>query len=219
MADISRKVANIYHILINTVKNNEKIEVFRMKLDGILPYARKLLEKTVSPGDIAVDATVGNGHDTVFLAKLVGQAGIVYGFDIQEQAINQTKSRLEEHQLSIQVELFQKGHEHILSSIPKSQHGFVKGAIFNLGYLPGGDKHIVTTPNTTISAIEQLLEIMAREGIIVLVIYHGHDEGAIEKDALLKYVLQLDQKKAHVLQYQFINQQNNPPFIIAIEKR
>ena len=190
-----------------------------MKLDGILPFARKLLEKAVSPGDIAVDATVGNGHDTLFLAGLVGKSGIVYGFDIQEQAINKTKMRLDEQHLSEHVKLFNNGHEHVLSSIPETQHGLVKGAIFNLGYLPGGDKNIVTTPNTTISAIEQLLEIMAPEGIIVLVIYHGHEEGAIERDALLKYVLQLDQKMAHVLQYQFINQQNNPPFIIAIEKR
>lgn len=190
-----------------------------MKLDGILPFARKLLKKAVSPGDIAIDATLGNGNDTAFLAELVGRSGFVYGFDIQEQAINKTKSRLEEQHLSEQVELFQKGHEHVLSSIPETNHGLVKGAIFNLGYLPGGDKKIVTTPKTTITAIENLLEIMAPEGIIVIVVYHGHEEGAIEKDALLEHVTQLDQKKAHVLQYQFINQQNNPPFIIAIEKR
>lgn len=190
-----------------------------MKLDGILPFARQLLEKAVSSGDIAVDATVGNGHDTAFLAGLVGKTGIVYGFDIQEQAITKTKMRLEEQMLLEQVTLFQKGHEEVQISIPDAHHGQIKGAIFNLGYLPGGDKHIVTTPKTTISAIEQLLEMMAPEGIIVLVIYHGHEEGAFERDALLKYVLQLDQKKAHVLQYQFINQQNNPPFIIAIEKR
>ncbi len=190
-----------------------------MKLDGILPFARHLLIKAVSPGDIVVDATVGNGHDTVFLAELVGQSGFVYGFDIQEQALRKTKIRLEEKHDPKQVSLFHKGHEHLLSCIAESHHGHVSAAIFNLGYLPGGDKKIVTAPNTTISAIKQLLEIMAPEGIIVLVIYHGHDEGAVERDELLKYVMQLDQKKAHVLQYQFTNQQNNPPFIIAIEKR
>ena len=74
--------------------------------------------------------------------------------------------------------LFQHGHENIKECIPANFHGKVTGAIFNLGYLPGGDKSIVTKPSTTISAIEQLLEIMAPEGIIVFVIYHGHPEGA-----------------------------------------
>ncbi|MED3549013.1 class I SAM-dependent methyltransferase [Cytobacillus praedii] len=190
-----------------------------MKLDGILPFARKLIDKAVSPGDCVVDATLGNGHDTLFLAHLIGEAGLVYGFDIQEEAVSTTKKRLLEEKLGDRVQLFHKGHEHIFTSIPKSHHGKLKAAIFNLGYLPGGDKTIVTTPGTTISAIEQLLEIMSPEGIIVLVIYHGHQEGALERDALLQFVKQLDQRAAHVMQYQFINQQNNPPFIIAIEKR
>lgn len=190
-----------------------------MKLDGVLPFARTLLEKAVMPGDIAVDATLGNGHDTIFLAKLAGENGFVYGFDIQEDAISSTKKRIEEQSLSARVTLFHKGHEHILTSIPLEHHGKIKGAIFNLGYLPGGDKTIVTVPDTTISAIEQLLEIMAPEGIIVLVVYHGHEEGKLERDALLQYVKDVDQKKAHVLQYQFINQKNDPPFIMAIEKR
>ncbi len=173
-----------------------------------------------NPGDIAVDATLGNGHDTAFLAGLTGETGIVYGFDIQETAIASTKLRLEENGVIDRVVLFNKGHEHIMSSIPGKHHGRVSGAIFNLGYLPGGDKSIVTKSDTTISAIEQLLEIMTPEGIIVLVIYHGHPEGMEERDDLIRFVKDgLDQKKAHVLQYQFINQVNNPPFVIAIEKR
>jgi 16S rRNA C1402 N4-methylase RsmH len=190
-----------------------------MKLERILPFARKLLELAVAPGDIAVDATLGNGHDTAFLAQLVGKNGTVYGFDIQEEAISATKLRLEEHKLQDRVVLFHKGHEHIISSIPQSDFGKIRGAIFNLGYLPGGDKSIVTKSDTTVSAITQLLEIMAPEGIIVLVIYHGHEEGIKERDDLIQFVTELDQKKAHVLQYQFINQVNAPPFIIAIEKK
>lgn len=190
-----------------------------MKLDGILPFARYLLEKTVKKGDIAVDGTVGNGHDTLFLARLTGKTGRVFGFDIQEQAIATTKRRLEENGEEEQVTLFHKGHEEILNSIPEKHHGKITGAVFNLGYLPGGDKSIVTRSETTIKAIEQLLKIMAPEGIIVLVIYHGHEEGAKERDALLQYGKTLDQKKCHVLKYEFINQINNPPFIMAIEKR
>ncbi|MGG0717404.1 class I SAM-dependent methyltransferase [Robertmurraya massiliosenegalensis] len=190
-----------------------------MKLQGILPFARTLLTNAVSTGEIAIDATVGNGHDSVFLANLVGANGHVFGFDIQEEAIINTTNRLKEQGLDKQVTLFHKGHEEIAASVPANVHGNIKGAIFNLGYLPGGDKTIVTQPNTTITAIEQLLDILAPEGMIVLVIYHGHPEGQTEKEEILTFVSQLDQKKAHVLQYQFINQENHPPFIIAIEKR
>ena len=85
--------------------------------------------------------------------------------------------------------------------------------------MPGGDKSIVTKAETTIAAIEQLLEILSTEGILVLVIYHGHPEGAIERDKLISYVENINQQEAHVLRYQFVNGINNPPFIIAIEKR
>ncbi|MCM3767105.1 class I SAM-dependent methyltransferase [Neobacillus niacini] len=190
-----------------------------MKLERILSYARLLLEKAVGPGDVVVDATLGNGHDTLFLAQLVGETGKVYGFDIQEQAVAAAYDRLSGHGVSDRATLFHAGHEKAADLIPAENHGKITGAIFNLGYLPGSDKTVVTKPETTIAAIEQLLEMMAREGIIVLVIYHGHEQGAVERDAILGYCRTLDQKTAHVLKYQFINQQNNPPFIIAIEKR
>lgn len=190
-----------------------------MKLERILPFARTLLTKAISPGDTVVDGTLGNGHDSAFLCQLVGEGGHVFGFDIQKTAVLNSMKRMEENNFQQRVTFFQKGHEHIAESIPQAHHGKITAAIFNLGYLPGGDKSIVTKPETTISAIEQLLSIMAPEGIIVLVIYHGHPEGAVERDTLLDYTSNIDQKKAHVLQYRFINQVNNPPFIIAIEKR
>lgn len=190
-----------------------------MKLDRVLPFAKILIKKAVEPGDHVVDGTVGNGYDTVFLAELVGNKGKVFGFDVQGTAITATAERLEQHGLTDRVILFNKGHETLSESIPEGNSGKIKAAIFNLGYLPGSDKTITTKAATTIAAVEQLLEIMAPEGMIVLVIYHGHPEGQEERDALLDYCRNLDQKKAHVLQYQFINQKNNPPFIVAIEKR
>ncbi|WP_409302279.1 class I SAM-dependent methyltransferase [Peribacillus sp. SCS-155] len=190
-----------------------------MKLDRILPFARVLLEKAIREGDIAVDATTGNGFDTVFLAQLAGNTGHIYGFDIQQEALEATAARLNEQGLANCCTLIHSGHENIKNHIPESVHHRITAAIFNLGYLPGGDKQIVTRADTTISAIEQLLEIMAAEGLIILVIYHGHPEGAVEKDELLRYVSSLPQDRAHVLQYGFINQVNQPPFIIAIEKR
>ncbi|KAB7705847.1 methyltransferase domain-containing protein [Bacillus aerolatus] len=190
-----------------------------MNIEGILPFARTLLEKVVTEGSAVVDATVGNGHDTVFLAKLVGESGHVFGFDIQEQALVNTTARLQEQGLSERVTLFAHGHEQAASSLPGDWHGRLTGAIFNLGYLPKGDKTIVTKPDTTIAAVEQILSMLTPGGIIVLVIYHGHGEGAAEKTELLSFAETLDQKKAHVLRYEFINQANNPPFIVAIEKR
>lgn len=190
-----------------------------MKLERILPFTKKLLEKAVKSGDAVVDATLGNGHDTLFLAELVGETGKVYGFDIQEEAVAASKERLQSHGLSHRAVLFHQGHEKLIDCIPFAAHGKISGAIFNLGYLPGSDKTVITKPNTTIAAIEQLLKIMAPEGIIVIVIYHGHPGGDIERDQILKYCGMLDQNSAHVLHYQFINQKNHPPFIVAIEKR
>lgn len=189
-----------------------------MQLKRVLPFAKVLLKSVVLPGDIVVDATVGNGHDTVFLAEQVGESGKVYGFDIQSAAINKTAERLQRAHLEERVTLFKQSHDTVLSTIPSDLRGKIRAAIFNLGYLPGGDKTIVTTPSTTISAIEQLLQLLTKNGLIILVVYQGHSEGKKERDALLEYVKKIDQKIAHVLQYRFINQKNNPPFLIAIEK-
>lgn len=189
-----------------------------MMLKRVLPFAHSLLEAAVKEGDIAIDATVGNGHDTFVLANLVGSNGKVYGFDIQQEALENAHLRLQESKLSKRVQLFLKSHDQIESAIPTEFHKKIKAAIFNLGYLPGGDKTIVTTPDSSISAVKQLLKIMPAGGIIVLVVYHGHPEGQIERDQLIQYVRTIDQKQAQVLQYQFLNQINHAPFVIAIEK-
>lgn len=190
-----------------------------MKIEKILPFAQNLLKKAIQSGDIVVDATVGNGNDTQFLSELVGPSGRVYGFDIQKEAIIKTEDRLLQYNLADRVTLFHQGHENLDSFIPKEYDGKITAAVFNLGYLPGGDKTVITKPATTITAVRKLLKIMAPEGMIVLVIYHGHPGGEEERDQLLSFCRQLDQTAAHVLQYKFINQKNNPPFIVAIEKR
>jgi 16S rRNA C1402 N4-methylase RsmH len=189
-----------------------------MKLQRILPFAKQLLQTVIQEGDLVVDATIGNGHDTVFLAKLVGSNGHVFGFDIQEDAVINTIERLKTENLEERASIVRKGHQHIKTTIPAELHGTISGAIFNLGYLPGGDQSIVTVPDTTISAIEQLLDIMKPEGTIVIVIYHGHEEGQVERDELMNFVKKIDPRLAHVLEYKFINKQNNPPYIVAIEK-
>ncbi|MDQ0254953.1 putative methyltransferase [Evansella vedderi] len=190
-----------------------------MKLLGVLPFARELLYRVVEDGDIVIDGTAGNGHDTLFLAKLVGSEGVVYSFDIQEAAIEATEKRLEEKEYLERVKLIHDGHENVLSHLRDEHAGKITGAIFNLGYLPGSDKTVVTTPATTIAAVHDILGQMKKEGILVLVVYHGHKEGKKERDELLPFVRELPQEEFHVLEYRFTNQKNNPPFIIAIEKR
>lgn len=189
-----------------------------MSLERILPFSKTLLRSVLQAGDIAIDATVGNGRDTVFLAEQVGRSGKVFGFDIQKEAIENTKARLKEKNLLDRVQLFQTSHANMLETIPKDVYGKVKAAVFNLGYLPGGDKSIVTKAPSTIAAIEHLLQILTVGGLIVIVVYHGHEEGKRERDELLAYVTKIEQSKADVLRYEFINQKNHPPFIIAIEK-
>lgn len=199
-------------------ENISKGEI-RMNVLGILPFARQLLTNVVNNGDAVIDGTAGNGHDTLFLAQLVGASGRVYAFDIQEKAISNTKERLKENNAFSQVTLFQTGHEEAKQLIPEKENGKISAAIFNLGYLPGGNKKIVTKPITTLQAITTIFSMLKKGGLIVLVIYHGHEEGIQEKNEIMDYACNMEQTEAHVLTYQFINQKNNPPFIIAIEKR
>ena len=185
-------------------------------LKNVLRFAHELLEETISPGDLAIDATCGNGNDTIVLAKLTGEQGKVLAFDIQEQAIASTKERLEASEYT-NVTLIQDSHALVDHYLENDEE--ISAAIFNLGYLPKSDKQIITTSSSTIPAVEKLLTRLKKKGLIILVVYHGHEGGKEEKMALLEYVTGLDQKKYHVLKYDFINQINNPPFVLAIEKK
>ena len=185
-----------------------------MKLERVLQYARTLLKSAVGDGDIAVDATAGNGHDTLFLAELVGDDGFVYAFDVQKQAVDATLHRLLDNALEHRALVLKDGHENVAKYVDKP----VSGAIFNLGYLPGSDHEVITRPNTTIQSLESLLKLLKVGGIIVLVIYHGHEGGKEERDEVIRFVSGLPQKYVHVLRYEFLNQKNDPPFVIALEK-
>ncbi|HHY37126.1 MAG TPA: methyltransferase domain-containing protein [Firmicutes bacterium] len=177
-------------------------------------YAQQLIGKVLAPGEQAVDATAGNGHDTVFLARLVGEEGRVWAFDIQEQAIKRVQQRLEKEGLSRRVILLNKGHEEMDVHV----RGPVGAIMFNLGYLPGGDHAIVTRPDTTLVAVERGLSLLRPGGLMTLVVYTGHPGGAREGEAVLDYCSRLSQREFRVLVYRFLNQRNDPPFLVAIEK-
>ncbi|MBC1516471.1 class I SAM-dependent methyltransferase [Listeria immobilis] len=186
-----------------------------MNLQAVLPFAHDTLRKVVRSGDYVVDATCGNGHDTLLLAELVGINGHVIGFDIQQVAIDATRTWLEKAEMTSQVELICASH----ATIPVYAKQPVRAAIFNLGYLPGGDKQITTTADSTLLSITHLMELLEIGGVIILVIYHGHPEGKTEKEAVVAFCTAINQQAFHVLSYQFINQQNDAPFVIVIEKR
>lgn len=159
---------------------------------------------------IAVDATMGNGHDTAFLA---GLAKTVYAFDIQQLALNKTAERLAELGLT-NVELILAGHEQVDTYVQMP----IRAAIFNLGYLPSADKTIITQPLTTLVAVQKILELLEIGGRLAIMVYYGHAGGDMEKDAVLDLVSQLDQRLYTVMLYQPLNQIHTPPFLIMIEK-
>ena len=187
-------------------------------LKGIIQYSHHLLNKSIHEGESVIDATCGNGNDTLFLSEIVGDQGKVFAFDIQEQAIKNTRQLVAKHNRQ-NVHLIHDSHAHIENHISQDLKGKIGGAIFNLGYLPRSDKSIITQGETTIMAIDSILQYLKKNGLIVLVVYHGHEGGKEEKKQVLSHVVNLDQKKYHVLKYGFINQQNNPPFIVAIHKK
>lgn len=152
--------------------------------------AHQICADCLSAGDIAVDATVGNGHDTLFLAEQVGLQGHVYGFDIQPEGILKTKQRLstrsDGENNSLPVTLFEQSHALLESMIECRHHGRVKVVMFNLGYLPGGNQDITTCTESTVQAIQSACRLLHPEGLISILAYPGHAGGDAETDAVLK---------------------------------
>ncbi len=182
-------------------------------LHRILPMAKRLIAERVQPGDTVVDATAGNGNDTLFLAELVGEEGKVVAFDIQQQALETTKDYLGD--FADRAILVHDSHANVKQYV----EGEISGAMFNLGYLPYSENpDIVTTPSSTIAAIDALLSMLKKSGIITLTVYDGHEGGVEERDALLEYVSKLHQGDVHAIRYELLNQRRNPPFLLALEK-
>lgn len=174
-------------------------------------FAHDVLINKISTQDIFVDMTMGNGNDTLFLCKI---AKFVYAFDIQQIALDNTKKKLTENNLN-NYELILDSHENIDLYIKEE----VKGFIYNLGYLPSGDKNITTLYSSTINSLKKALLLLKEKGIIVLVVYEGHDNGKVESIKLNEFLVSLPQKEYDVITYRFINQINNPPYVVVIERK
>lgn len=181
-------------------------------LENVTMMTKMMLPMMINKGDVCIDATIGNGHDTLFLSKLVGEEGFVYGFDVQEAAIEMTRAQLKAKN---NYRLICDGHQNMETYIERS----VDFIIFNLGYLPKADKSITTVKETTLQAVKASLRLLKKHGILWIVVYPGHEEGAEESSALVEYLKDLNQKNYTVLKKEFINQKNHPPYILAVEKK
>lgn len=156
--------------------------------------AHAALAEVIRPGDTVIDATVGNGHDTLFLARCVGPTGIVAGFDCQSLALRQTAGRLSESGLPDAV-LYQQDHATMASVLPADWRGQVSAIVFNLGYLPGGDKQITTHADSTIVALRAALDLLKPGGLLSILAYPGHPAGAVETAAVEHFCRELSSTK------------------------
>ena len=191
-----------------------------------LEMAHWMLKDIIKTNDVVVDATMGNGYDTQFLAELGAN---VYAFDVQEEALNATEKRLDDAGIKNQifeknlsklltepsVNLVLSGHEKLSEYVKEP----IKAAIFNLGYLPKTDKSVVTKADTTLTALDALTNQLVVGGRIAIMIYYGHEGGMEEKNAVIKWTSSLPQKDWEVNSYAPLNQIHTPPILVLIEKR
>lgn len=179
----------------------------------------KIMEEYISHGDLVIDATAGNGNDTLALAKLAGKGGKVLAFDIQQEALKKTESLLKEEGFFDVCRLILDSHHNMGNYLAEEEKGGVSAIVFNLGYLPRANKELTTKVQTTLPAVEKSLEFIKPNGIVVLIVYSGHEEGMHEKEALLSFASQLSEKKYHTAYLSYPNQKKNPPELLLITKK
>ena len=150
--------------------------------------AHTTVQTVLNPGGRAVDATMGNGHDTCFLASQVAPHGRVIAFDVQPQAVAETRERLGSAGLEHLVTLQLCGHEKMTTAVPHDWPGKVDVVMFNLGYLPGSNKTIVTQAGTTLTALNQALQLLRPGGLLSLLLYRDHGGAASESNAVENWV-------------------------------
>ena len=176
--------------------------------------ARDVLARALEPGDAVIDATMGNGHDTLFLCGAVGPEGRVYAFDVQEQALKSTETLLSENGVQDRARLFLCGHEHMEEHVKEP----VRAAVFNLGWLPGGDHAVTTRWETTRKAVDQALDLLLPGGVLVICAYPGHEEGGRERTELESFLASLDNRHWNVLRQHFLNAGPGAPECFIIQK-
>lgn len=178
-------------------------------------WAAELIESALFEGAHAVDATLGNGHDALWLCGLVGETGHVYGFDVQAEAVERSRARLAEAGVENRADLILDGHQNMRSYVDAQNADVV---MFNLGWLPGAAHGVTTQTATTLQAVNAALEVLKEEGLLTICIYPGHEEGAREREALLDWAKNLDEREYDTMLRCYLNQSGDPPLLIAVKK-
>ena len=172
------------------------------------------LKDIIKPGDYVIDATAGNGHDAIFLAEQTGPNGHVYAFDIQKESIESSSQKIYAKEYHDRVSFFHSCHSKISENLPIELKGKIKAATFNLGYLPGGNKQLITTPKSTISAIEQTHDFLSSNGKITIITYRGHEGGKTEYQRVKNYIYE----KKWAIELFKCDERSDSPILIIITK-
>lgn len=195
-------------------------------LEGLIPFSRRALASALAlareTGDcpLAVDATAGNGHDTLFLAEETGERGRVWAFDVQEAALESAMELFAgaAPELAERVTFVLGGHETAADVLPKDAARHVRAVTFNLGFLPGSDKRVTTRPETTLKALRSLSDMLAPGGVLSVHTYLGHDGGRAEGDAVAVWFRNLPWETWRVAEYAFSNKQRNREILFLAER-
>ena len=182
-------------------------------LRGPVPLSHLLLRRFVQPGNRVADATCGNGKDTLLLAELVGEAGHVYAFDIQQEALARTAERLAEKGLEQRVSLLHTGHERLQELVKP----LLQAVVFNLGWLPGASREIATVTATTLTALEAALHLLAPAGLLLVTCYPGHSGGDTESAAVQEWATALSSRNYFVWRMGQLNVSDTAPFCLVIQ--
>lgn len=173
------------------------------------------LESLTDGSGIYIDATAGNGNDTLFIAKMLKKDGYLYAFDISHKAVGNTGQLLKESNIiSDNIRIIHDSHENIDKYIINKK---IKAAMFNLGYLPNSDKNTATNAEITICALEKILNMLNSKGVIIICSYTGHDNGKEDK-AVNSYLLGLDKKEYEISRTEMIGRENAPMLYLVIKK-
>ena len=189
-------------------------ETERYTLRNARHLAADYMMRTIKEGDTVVDATMGNGKDTLFLCDLVGESGHVYAFDVQAEAVERTRERVEEAGYTARTTLLLAGHETMKEHVPAS----VQAIMFNLGWLPGAQHVVTTQTETTLKAVSAALDLIAPGGIVTVCVYPGHEEGTRELEALKEYVSSLSVRTYNALYHSFVNASSQTPRLFLIQR-
>lgn len=193
-------------------------------VSNLIPFSRNVLASALALGrqgcavPITVDATAGNGHDTLFLATESGERGDVWAFDVQKAAVDATRERIAHAGFANRVHVVHAGHETIRKTLPPDAAGRIYAATFNLGYLPGSDKTIITTPTTTLTALDDLASMFAVHGVLSVHAYQGHPGGEEEGVAVCNWFRRLPWSAWRVAEYSFFNKIQNRETLFLAEK-